>query len=148
MNPFRQTPSFCGPASLKILFDYYGKTFTEAELGELCNTTIEHGTNHADMIAAVKKLGHEPVVKENATFDDLKEWIDNGVPVIVGWWSTDDDHYSVVYGLDDKNIHLMDPELDEGRRSMPREEWDKVWYDFESPARFRVERWMMAVPPS
>jgi len=146
MTPFRQTPSFCGPASLKILLGYYGKDYSEAELGKICRTTTEKGTNHADLLAGIRKLGYEPVAKENATLEDLKEWIAKDTPVIVGWWSTDDDHYSVVYGIDDRNIYLMDPELDEGRRSMPIEDWLKVWYDFEGELNVKVDRWMVAVP--
>jgi predicted double-glycine peptidase len=147
LKPFRQRPSFCGPASLKILLEHYGKEYSESELGIICRTTVEQGTNHADMVEGVRKLGYTPFTKENASLDDIKYWLDKDMPVVVGWWSTDDDHYSVVYGIDDKNIYLMDPELDEGKREMALEEWDKVWFDFEGPLKYKVERWMLAVPP-
>ncbi|MFA5185473.1 MAG: cysteine peptidase family C39 domain-containing protein [Patescibacteria group bacterium] len=147
LNPFRQSGAYCGPASLKILFDYYGENFSEKELGELCNTTFELGTNHLNITEAVKKLGYTPETKEIGTTDDLKKYIQRGIPIVVGWWSTEESHFSVVYGIDDKYIYLMDPELDEGKRTMSLEEWNKVWFDYESPQNKRVDRWMMAVPP-
>jgi ABC-type bacteriocin/lantibiotic exporter with double-glycine peptidase domain len=147
LKPFRQSPGFCGPASLKMVFDHFGTDFSEAEIGKACNTTKEQGTNHVDMINGAKRLGFDPKAKDNATLADIRDWLNTGVPVVVGWWSTDEDHYSVVYGIDEKNIYLMDPELDEGKREMPLEEWDKVWFDFEGPLKYKVERWMLAAPP-
>lgn len=148
MNPFRQSPGLCGPASIKILMTHYGKDYSEEELAKLCFATAEKGTDHEDLVAGIEKLGHIPVVKSNATLEDLREYIKQDVPIIVGWWDVDDDHYSVVYDIDDKNIYLMDPELDEGRRTMPLEDWEKVWYDTDTELRTHVDRWMVAVPPS
>jgi len=149
LNPFRQSIGLCGPASLKILLDYYGKTFTEGELAEICNATAEHGTNHADMVAAVASFGGEPVAKFGASLDDIRGFVDDEIPVIVGWFSEygePGDHYSVVYAMDDETLSMMDPERDEGTVTMSLEEFEKVWYDFDGPDEVRVERWMMAVP--
>lgn len=148
MNPFRQTPGLCGPASLKILFDYYGKEYSEAELAEICNATVDKGTNHKDLIAAVVKIGHTPIVKSDASLDDIRNFIQSNIPVVVGWWSVDDDHYSVVYDINDKKIYLMDPQLDEGSCSYDLDEWMKIWHDKDSPETEEVNQWMMAVPPS
>lgn len=148
LNPFRQSTGLCGPASLKILLDYYGKTFTEEELAGLCEATAERGTDHANMVEAVRTLSGEPVAKENATFDDIREAVRQDIPVVVGWYSTfgePDDHYSVVYAIDDATISMMDPERDEGSVTMPVEEFEKVWYDFDGPDDVRVDRWMMTV---
>jgi len=151
MNPFRQSPGLCGPASLKILMSYYGKDYTEEELTELCNATAEKGTEHADLAAAAEKLGHKPVAKAPATLDDLRDYVARNIPVIVGWWSEfgePDEHYSVVYDIDNKNIYLMDPEVDDtGRRVLPLDEWLRVWYDFEGEPKVKIERWILAVPP-
>ncbi|MCI0479111.1 cysteine peptidase family C39 domain-containing protein [Candidatus Uhrbacteria bacterium] len=149
LNPFRQSTGLCGPASLKILLDFYGRTFTEEELAELCEATAEYGTDHANMVEAVRALGGEPVAKSDATLDDIREAVRRGIPVVVGWYSTfgePDDHYSVVYAIDDATISMMDPERDEGSVTMPLDEFDKAWHDFDGPENVRVDRWMMTIP--
>lgn len=146
LNPFRQSAGLCGPASLKILLNHYGKDYTEDELAELCRATADKGTDHAGLVEAVRAIGYEPLVKDMATVAELRGLVEQEIPVIVGWYSTDEDHYSVVYDVDDENVSMMDPELDEGIRVMPIPEFETVWYDFDSGAGDRVERWMLAVP--
>lgn len=149
LNPFLQSPGLCGPASLKILLDYYGKTFTEGELAELCNATAERGTDHADMVAAVAAIGGEPVEKIGASVDDIRGYVEKEIPVIVGWYSEygePGDHYSVVYAIDNETVSMMDPEREDGSVTMSVTEFEKVWYDFDGPDDVRVERWMMAIP--
>lgn len=143
---FRQTPALCGPASLKMLFDYYGKFFSESELTDLCSATLERGTDHEGMLSAIRRIGEEPIDKENATFDDIRNYIDKGIPVIVGWWSDDDDHYSVVCDMDEESITIMDPELDDGLRKFTLSEFDEIWHDFDGPENRKVNHWMLVVP--
>ncbi len=148
LKPFRQSPGLCGPASLKILLSHYGKEYTETELAQLCLATAEHGTSHKDLIQAIKKLGGDPIEKAGATIDEIKAYVDQDIPVIVGWWSADndpDDHFSVVYAVDEKGISMMDPELDEGTRTLSHKAFEQVWYDFDGPENKRVDRWMVAV---
>jgi len=149
LKPFRQTPGLCGPASLKILLTHYGKEYTEAELTNLCNATADDGTDHVGMMRAAEALGHKPIAMSNASIKDIQWFIDQDVPVIIGWWSTwgdEGDHYSVVYDIDKGQIMMMDPELDSGIRAMPIAEFEKVWYDFDGSEKVRVNRWMMAIP--
>ncbi|MBI4138842.1 C39 family peptidase [Candidatus Uhrbacteria bacterium] len=145
LNPFRQSPGYCGPASLKILLEYYGKSFSEDELARICGSTQEKGTDHAELVAALETLGEKPVAKERATIEDVRSYIRKGTPVIVGWWSTDEDHYSVVYDMRDETISLMDPEVEGGSVVMPITDFEKVWHDFDGAQNIRVERWMLAI---
>lgn len=146
----RQTPGLCGPASLKILLTHFGKEYSEKELAKLCNATIDFGTDHQDLVKAVKEIGAYCFTKENATIEDLKFFIKNDLPVIVGWWSEDGDHYSVMYDINEENIYLMDPQIDaiknEGNISMPTKNFLELWYDFEGKNNERkVSRWLMIV---
>ncbi|HEU0050519.1 MAG TPA: cysteine peptidase family C39 domain-containing protein [Patescibacteria group bacterium] len=145
LQPFRQTPGLCGPASLKILLSHYGKDFSEQELAGLCEATVEQGTDHEKLIKAVQVIGEKAYAKSGGTIDEIREYTRKNIPVIVGWWSTDGDHFSVVYHADRKSIWMMDPELDEGIRKMSIEEFEHVWYDFDGPENVRVDRWMMAL---
>jgi len=128
----------CGPASLKIVLNYFGADKTESELAGLMGKT-DLGTNAQGFVRAAKSLGFEAVVKNEGDFNDIKNWLDKKVPVIVNWFTRGradypdstvaDGHYSVVAGLDEKNIYIQDPELG-GLRTLKREDFKKVWFDF------------------
>lgn len=149
LKPHRQKPGLCGPASLKILLSHYGKEFTEDDLAKICRATAEVGTDHAGLIDGLKSIGENPIVKENATIDDLRYYMERDTPVIVGWFSEygePDEHYSVVYEVTDEIISMMDPERDEGTVTMPIEDFEKVWYDSEGAGKQRIQHWMLAIP--
>ncbi len=126
-----QTAGLCGPASLKILFSYFGKDFTEAQLAQLASATQESGTEHEGMIKAVKEIGAYPFVKENGTIEELEYFIkEEKLPVIIGWFDKDGDHYSVVVNITDKNIIIVDPAVNEPERWLDRETFPQIWFDF------------------
>ena len=130
----------CGPASLKMVLDYYGMEKTESELAELCGTDKNLGTSDECIKRAAESLGFKVEIKNNNTFDDIQKWLDKKVPVIVNWFTrgrTDygdsevpDGHLSVVVGLDDDHIYLQDPEIG-GLRKLKRGDFMRVWFDFK-----------------
>lgn len=129
----------CGPASLKIVLDYYGVEKTEQELAKLCGTKDDVGTNDQALKNAAEQLGFTVEIKNESTFEDIEEWLNRDVPVIVNWFTrgrtdyTDSDvadgHYSVVAGLDETHIYLQDPEIG-SMRKLAREDFMTVWFDF------------------
>lgn len=149
VQPFQETlhGGYCGPASLKIVTDYYNLDKTEAELSDLCNRDPDLGTDDKSIKAAAEKLGFKVEIKNEAEFADIKGWLEQKVPVIVNWFTrgrTDypedevaDGHYSVVMGLDDEFIYIQDPEV--GRmRKIDREDFYRVWFDFSSE---HIQKW-------
>lgn len=139
VKSFRQMPSMCGPASLKMVFGYYGIRKTEKEIAKMCGTTKELGTNDKSIKRVAEALGFKVEIKNNSTFEDIQNWLNKKVPVIVDWFTrgrndyTDSDiadgHYSVVVGLNDKFIYLQDPELGKIRK-MRKKDFMVVWFDF------------------
>lgn len=140
LEPFQETlhAGMCGPASLKIVLDYYGVHKSEQELALLTETT-ELGTNDTHIARAAESLGFEVVIKNGSSFSDIEEWLEKKVPVIVNWFTRGradypdsevaDGHYSVVAGLDAEYIYLQDPEI--GKiRTLKREDFMHVWFDF------------------
>ena len=138
VKPFRETPNMCGPASLKMVFDYYEVNKTEKEIAKMCGTT-ELGTSGKAMKLTAESLGFNVKIKTKSNFEDIQHWLNKKVPVIVDWFTrggdnyTDSDiadgHYSVVVGLDNKYIYLQDPEI--GRvRKIKRDDFMVVWFDF------------------
>ena len=128
---YLQTAGLCGPASLKILFSYFGKDFTEAQLAQLASATQESGTEHEGMIRAVKAIGAHAFEKEGGTLEELEYFIkEEKLPVIIGWFDKDGDHYSVVVNITDKNIIIVDPAVNEPERWLDRETFPQILFDF------------------
>jgi ABC-type bacteriocin/lantibiotic exporter with double-glycine peptidase domain len=141
VKSFQETlcAGMCGPASLKILLSYYEVEKSEKELAKLCGTKKDLGTDDQGIKKAAENLGFKVEIKNNSSFKDIEGWLNKNVPVIVNWFTrgrvdyTDadvsDGHYSVVCGLDDKNIYLQDPEIGSVRK-LNKEDFITVWFDF------------------
>ena len=122
----------CGPASLKIVLDYYGVEKTEKELADLAGLDPELGINDKDIVRVAESLGFKAEIKNESSFEDIEKWLEKGVPVIVDWFTRGrqdyddsevaDGHYSVVGGLDDEYIYLQDPEIG-GERKIKRKDF-------------------------
>lgn len=142
IKPFQETldADMCGPASLKIVLEYYGINKSEDELAQLCKAKKSFGTDDKGIKTAAEKLGFKVKIKNNSIFKDIENWLKKDVPVIVDWFTrgridygdsaTADGHYSVVMGLDDGFIYLQDPELG-AMRKITRNDFMRVWFDFK-----------------
>jgi predicted double-glycine peptidase len=141
VRPFQETlyAGMCGPASLKIVLDYYGVNKTEKELASLAGLNSELGVNDKDIVRVAESFGFKTEIKNESSFEEIGEWLEKGVPVIVNWFTRGrqdynntevaDGHYSVASGIDDEYIYLQDPEIGEERK-IKREDFLKVWFDF------------------
>lgn len=141
VKPFQETlhAGMCGPASLKMVLEYYGMEKTEDALAELCGTDRSLGTSDEGLKRTAEHLGFAVEIKNNSTFDDIRHWLDKKVPVIINWFTrgridyddseVPDGHLSVAVGLDDEYIYLQDPEIGELRK-INRDDFMKVWFDF------------------
>lgn len=129
LKPYRQRPGFCGPASLKIVLEYYGVSKSEDALAQLAGATQKHGVDATGIIRAAHSLGFVASITDNATLEDIAGYLERKIPLIVDWFSQDDGHYSVVAGMDETNIYLEDPELGH-QRALTRAAFQTVWFDF------------------
>lgn len=142
VKPFQETlhADMCGPATLKIVLDYYGVHKSEKELAELTGAVKGIGVDDKAIENAAKSLGFKVEIKNEATFEDIETWLKKSVPVIVDWFTKGrsdygdsevaDGHYSVVIGLDENFVYLQDPEIG-GVRKIDRDDFMRVWFDFE-----------------
>ena len=141
VKPFQETlfKSMCGPASLKMVFDYYGIEKSEEEIATLAETTEDLGTDDQGIKKAAEGLDFKVEIKSEASFEDIQNYLDKKIPVIVNWFTrgridyddsqVPDGHYSVVVGLDDEFIYLQDPEIGKLRK-IEKSDFMKVWFDF------------------
>ena len=129
----------CGPASLKIVADYYGVNKSEKELAELTKLVPGLGVDDKNIAEAAESLGFKVEIKNESSFEEIEKWLEKKTPVIVDWITRGrsdysdadiaDGHYSVVCGLDARYIYLQDPEIGKMRK-LSREDFKKVWFDF------------------
>jgi len=108
IKPFQETldNSCCGPATLKIVFGYYGINKSEDELAKISGWDKNLGIDDEAIKKASEQLGFKVKIKNNSTFKDIESWLKKGVPVIVDWFTrgrnnypeseTADGHYSRV----------------------------------------------------
>ncbi len=156
LKPFRETPGLCGPASLKMVLDYYGVSVSEQELARLSGSSKEKGTSVSGLVKAAKHFGFKAFLKKNSSLKDLEYFVNKKIPVIVDWFNEDDGHYSVVVDIDKKDVVLMDPALRKiliyiRRKVFSRETFFRIWFDFpgdhiKSPKDL-VLRLMLVVTP-
>jgi len=142
IKPFQETlnAGMCGPASLKIVLDYYGIEKSEKELAKLCRHNKNLGVDDEKIKRVAGSLGFKVKIKNSSNFKDIENWLDKKVPVIVNWFTkgrqeyseseVSDGHYSVVAGLDEKYIYLQDPEIGKIRK-IKRDDFMRVWFDFK-----------------
>jgi ABC-type bacteriocin/lantibiotic exporter with double-glycine peptidase domain len=139
---FKQSKMMCGPACLKIVADYYGIHKSERELSKLCKASKIDGTTGENMLKGARAVGLDGKIQDNANFELIAKWLRKGIPVIVDWFSPGqsrpveksrmaDGHYSVVVGLTKTHILLEDPGLGQ-KRKVPRHEFMRVWFDFDT----------------
>ncbi|MGD0977481.1 MAG: papain-like cysteine protease family protein [Minisyncoccia bacterium] len=135
VKPFRQTAGMCGPATLKMVLEFFGVEKSEEELAELTHCDPEKGITGEVIVRAAETLGFKGMIKDFAEFEDIKNYLDKKIPVIVDWFSefenNYDGHYSIVIGLDNDKIILQDPEVG-GTREFPLELFKRIWFDFKN----------------
>lgn len=152
INPFRQTPGLCGPASLKMVLDYYGLAVSEAEIAKAAGASEKTGCSISGLVKAAKYFGFKATAMKNGSFRDMRKLLNKDIPVIVDWFLEDEGHYSVVTALDKKTVTLMDPSLDEGKRMMTRKDFYRLWFDFPGAAIKKpadlILRLMITVTPA
>lgn len=130
ITPFRQKPGYCGPASLKMVLDYFGVKITEKKMVEITGCTITRGVDAEGLVRAARELGFHATINDFSDLKDIGDWVNRKkIPVIVDWFAFEGGHYSVVSGIDKENIYLEDPSLGH-RRAMKLTTFKRLWFDF------------------
>lgn len=166
---FGQREAECGNTSLKSVMWHLGRRFSARALGRMAGMNDE-GTNHVGLVEAARRAGASVYERERGSIAELRWFLARGHPAIIGWWTMgegdqhfdprwtlaqrrelDCGHFSVVSGIDATRVLLMDPQwVPKGNRLcvlgrvwMPISELQRVWYDTDTDAYTKVERWYM-----
>jgi ABC-type bacteriocin/lantibiotic exporter with double-glycine peptidase domain len=143
--------SLCGPACLKMVLAYWGFNISEKDLATACNHTYQKGCQDIDMIKAAQSYGFNAFIKNNSDISELKRYVDHKIPVIVDWFCGDlpEGHSSVVVGVDNNNVYMLDPWV-EDTRIIPIDDFIRCWFDFRetpiSPNNLYVRQIMIITP--
>lgn len=142
--PFhKQTKDYtCGPASVQMVFEYFGKHKTQKELGLAMKTRTKTGTSQNDMITTAAKEGFYCYSRRNSTLFKVKHFISRNLPVIVNFIepSEEEGHYAVIVGYKKGFLILNDPWHGKNFQ-ISEKDFLKRWRDSKNIRK----RWMMVV---
>lgn len=133
--------SDCGVACLAMILKHYGSDYPIAKLRDLARTNQE-GTNALALVKVAQKLGlaTQAVQAYLAILDDPAiqfPWIAHVVKdgVLL--------HYYVIFGADENQVYVADPDPKAGVHKMARadfeQEWSGVALLFEPSADYQVQ---------
>jgi ABC-type bacteriocin/lantibiotic exporter with double-glycine peptidase domain len=109
-----------------MVLDALGVARTEAELRRDSKCTPE-GTEPDDLVKAAKKYGFVSSIKDYyLSFNQLRKRLRQGHYPIV-YLLQPPEHSVVVYKIDRKGVHVLDPIL--GERTIPRRLFEEQWED-------------------
>jgi predicted double-glycine peptidase len=138
----QDTDYTCGVAALQSIlyywdanYDYYATT-----LSFRLQANVNDGVLVDQMVHFARRRGYQAYRKEWMKFEELKDLILEGKPVIVllqawrsslkvKWTAWEDGHFSVVIGFDAENVYLMDPSTLGNYTYIPINEFMDRWHD-------------------
>jgi ABC-type bacteriocin/lantibiotic exporter with double-glycine peptidase domain len=109
-----------------------GADYSEDELARACHTDPS-GATLSDAAAAAQSLGFNALFIPEATFEMLTEWLQHGVPIMVGLAADEiahgatGGHAVVVYGLEQGQVLVADPAIGAERR-LGLETFLRAWH--------------------
>lgn len=148
----RQATNFtCGAASVQAVLYYYGIEVREDKLIKIFDakpTHMVHSGIDPDIIKQkLEQLWGLKVTMKQMTIDEVKDFIDTGIPVILAlqaWRGEDnasdttdythdykDGHYVVAIGYTDRSMIFDDPSILNNRAYLPFDELNDRWHDVD-----------------
>lgn len=140
----------CGPAVLRMIFRYFGKTYNENELAKELKAEPLLGVRHRHLIRVARHNGFYSYVNHGSNLEELAYFLRLGLPSIVrlsarlGGSDKDEGHYAVVVGVTKKAVYLHDPWRGANFK-MSVKRFLRDWWDNETGKVY--ERWMMVLSP-
>lgn len=119
------------------------KGLTEDIVNDVMGASPLRGASWEQALSAIQYFGCRGTLMVPTPLGQLREWTDNALPVLIAWnpegrkWS----HASVVFDVDDVNVHIMDPNIpdpEETVRVVPIKEFLGKWH--EDAERYMVRR--------
>jgi ABC-type bacteriocin/lantibiotic exporter with double-glycine peptidase domain len=139
----QQNDHTCGPTALQMVLQFYGRDIPDAMLCAMASTTEKSGTARKGMVRAFTLLGFKTHSHHDATLDEVKYFIEQGIPVIVNYRDFEENtgHYGVIVGLENGKVFIHDPYHTEPYLEADAIAFDARWYGYHSK---KFTRWLLA----
>ena len=133
----------CGPASLKMVLEFFGVHVDERKIAKIAHTNKD-GTKHKYLISTARIEGFYCYIHDNSTLHEIFHFISIGLPVIVHIVepTSGEGHYSVVVGFSRKGVILNDP-WNGKRFVMGYDKFIENWHSGKGGHLFR--KWIMVI---
>jgi len=142
---------------LQLVMAYYGIDIREDELIKELGID-RHGVPVKNMIAAAEKNGFQVIAKSGVSLETIKQYVDEGRPVIVlvqAWaerymtledWKQDNEngHYVIVIGHEGNIIVFEDP-ASFRRTWLTEEEFLARWHDIDPRTQERLDHFAIVL---
>ena len=139
VTPVRQRTQYtCMSTSMMMCLQALGHDLTEDEVNRVMGARPMKGASWEQALAAAQHFGCRATLTMPSTVGQLKEWTDQGIPVMIAWnpegrdWS----HASTVFDVTEEGgetwVHVADPNIpdpDETVRKITKAEFYKGWYE-------------------
>ena len=108
----------CGPSCLRIIAEYYGKSYSSSSLRELTGISKE-GVSLFGISEAAERIGFRTIAIKTS-WQRLTE--ENPVPFVAHWRKN---HFVVVYKINNQTVFISDPAI--GLTSYSKKEFLERW---------------------
>lgn len=132
---FQQEDYSCVPACIRMILLHFGHDYAESKICEVCQTT-DRGTSPNHAAAGIAMLGFTAAKLKNEPFEVLKQFINEGTPVITLLdvhqlpyaKSSAGLHAVAVNGFDGNHVSYIDPARAE-EITVPEETFLRAWQE-------------------
>jgi len=139
VNPIRQRSQFtCVTASTCMALNAVGVKCNEDQVNEVIGAKAMHGARWEEVLACAQYYGCRATLTCPATLTQVKEWTDQGKPVLIAWnpegreWS----HASLIFDVTGEKgsyvVHIADPNIpnpDKTTREVNEDDFYAKWYE-------------------
>lgn len=139
VTPVRQRTQYtCMATSLSMCLGALDHDATEDEVNRAMGARPMQGASWEQMLAAAQHFGCRATLTMPSTVEQLKEWTDQGLPIVIAWnpegrpWSHASVVFDVTEGEDGFIVHIADPNIPNPNkvvREVPEEDFYKKWFE-------------------
>lgn len=124
---------YCGPASVKMVLDYYGIIKSQEEIGAIFCATEKDGCDIVANINLFNRLDLDAEYFKNSSLEVVNQYLLQGIHPILYWNRRNTGHYSVFSKIENGRVFVADPGNLSRIVSFTKQRFLERWKDPENP---------------